>query len=218
MPALVKIMVVDDHPSLRLGLISMVESFEDQFKVVAEAGSVAEALLKVPTVLPDVVLTDLHFGNADPTGGIALIQTLNAEHPQIKTVLITASLEDEVLLLAHEAGANAFLGKEASAREIERAIDAVSSGFTHFPSRLRDALLERERQPRLTEREKQIIPLIASCKTNKQIAIVLTKLEPAKPIEERTVETHRSNLKRKFGLSSTTDLIPFCISFVKKMR
>jgi two-component system NarL family response regulator len=218
MSALIKLMVVDDHPSLRHGFVSILAAFDDQFAVVAEAANVKEALLKVPSSHPDVVVTDLHFGQSDPMGGIDLIHALRTEHPQIKIVLITGSLEDESLLLAHDAGAHAFLGKEATAAEIAKAIDAVSSGFTHFPSRLREALQKREREPRLSDRESQIIPLIAAGMTAKQIAIELARLDPTKPIVDRTVEIYKGNIKRKFGLKAASALISFCMEYSKRIK
>jgi len=213
-----KLMVVDDHPTLRQGFVSILAAFDDQFAVVAEAANVQDALLKVPTVRPDVVVTDLHFGQSDPTGGIDLVHALRAEHPQIKIVMITASMEDESLLLAHSAGAHAFLGKEATAAEIAKAIDAVSSGFTHFPARLREVLQKREREPQLSEREAQIIPLVAAGMTAKQIARELTQQEPTKPIVDRTVEIYKGNIKRKFGLKTANALISFCMEFSKRIK
>lgn len=218
MSALIKLMVVDDHPSLRHGFISILAAFDDQFKVVAEAANVREALLKIPSSHPDVVVTDLHFGQSDPTGGINLIQELRAEHPQVKTVMITGSLEDESMLLAHDAGAHAFLSKEATAFEIAKAIDAVASGFTHFPSRLREALQKREREPRLSDRETQIIPFIAAGMTARQIATELSRQDPTRPIVDRTVEIYKGNIKRKFGLKAANALISFCMEYSKRIR
>ena len=216
MSAPIKLMVVDDHPSLRHGFISILKAYEDQFEVVAEAANVSEALLKVPTTCPDVVVTDLHFGHCDPTGGLDLIQALRTDYPQIKIVMITGSLEDESMLFAHDAGAHAFLSKEATASEIAKAIDAVSSGFTHFPSRLREAQEKREREPRLSDRETQIIPLIAAGMTAKLIARELAILDPEKPIVDRTVEIYKGNIKRKFGLKTAGSLISFCMEYNKK--
>jgi DNA-binding NarL/FixJ family response regulator len=217
MPAPIKLLVVDDHPTLRHGLISMLKAFEDQFQVVGEAANGEEALLKFVACKPDVVVTDLRFPNF-PTDGIDLILELRELHPQVQVVLLTADLNDESLLLAHDIGANAFLSKDASASEIAKTIDAVASGFTHFPARLREVLGKRKSEPRLTEREKQLLPLIASGRTAKEMAKDLTTLDPDNSISNRTIEIHRGNIRRKFGLTSANALIAFSIDYCKKIR
>ena len=218
MPAPIKLLIVDDHPTLRHGLISMLKAFDDQFHVVAEAANGEEALLKFVTSKPDVVVTDLHFAPNDPTDGIDLILELRDLNPQVQVMLLTAELSDEYLLLAQDIGANAFLSKHASASEIAKAIDAVASGFTHFPARLREVLDKRKSEPQLTDREKQLLPLIASGRTAKEMAKDLTTLDPGNPISNRTIEIHKANIRRKFGLTSANALIPFSIDYCKKIR
>jgi two-component system nitrate/nitrite response regulator NarL len=122
------------------------------------------------------------------------------------------------LLLAHDIGANAFLSKHATASEIAKAIDAVASGFNHFPARLRDVLSKRMAAPQLTEREKQLLPLIALGMTAKNAAKELTTLDPRNPISNRTIEIHKGNIKRKFGLTSPSALIAFAMEQGKKIR
>ena len=218
MTAPIKLLVVEDHPVTRHGFIAMLKAFDDQFSVVAEAVNGEEALLKVASSRPDVVVTDLHFAPGDPSDGIDLIKALRAQHPQVRVVMITAELDEQYLLHAHDAGANAFLSKHASASEIAKAIDAVASGFTHFPVRLREALDKREREPRLTDREGQVIPFIAAGLTAKQIARELSRTQPENPIADRTVEIHKSNIKRKMGLTSANALMSFSIAYCKNMR
>jgi two-component system response regulator EvgA len=218
MPAPIKLLIVDDHPTLRHGFISVLKAFEDQYQVVAEAANGEEALLKYVTGKPDVVVTDWLFAPSDPTDGIDLILELRDLDPQVKVVMITGQTDDECLLLAHDIGANAFLGKHSTASEIAKAIDAVASGFTHFPARLREVLGKRQSAPRLTEREKQLLPLIASGQTAKEMAKELTATDPSNPISNRTIEIHKGNIKRKFGLTSPTALIAFSMEHCKKIR
>jgi DNA-binding NarL/FixJ family response regulator len=218
MPAPIKLLVVDDHPTLRHGLISMLKAFDDQFQVVGEAANGEEAVLKFVGCQPDVVVTDLHFAPSDPTDGIDLILELRELHPQVQVMLLTAELNDEYLLLAHDIGANAFLSKHASASEIAKAIDAVASGFTHFPARLREVLGKRKSEPRLTDREKQLLPLIAMGRTAKEMSKDLSALGRVNPISNRTIEIHRANIRRKFGLTSANALIAFSIDYCKKIR
>jgi DNA-binding NarL/FixJ family response regulator len=194
----------------------MLKAFDNQFDIVAEAANGEEALQKMEASKADVVVTDLHFAPNDPTNGIDLIHALRERYPKVQVVMITAEMDDEYLLLAHEVGANAFLSKHSSAAEIAKAIDAVASGFTHFPTRLREVLEKRNKEPRLTERESQLVPLIAVGMTAKQMARELTKLQPSHPIVDRTIEIHKGNIKRKFDLTSTNALIAFSIQYCKK--
>jgi DNA-binding NarL/FixJ family response regulator len=165
-----------------------------------------------------VVVTDLHFAPRDRTDGIDLVLELREQYPQVQVLLLTADLNDESLLLAHDVGVNAFLSKHASATEIAKAIDAVTSGFTHFPSRLREVLGKRQAEPQLTERELQILPLVAQGMTAKQIAKELTRLDPDNPIVDRTVESHKGNIKRRIGLTSPHALLLYSIEHGKKVR
>lgn len=160
MPAPIKLLIVDDHPVTRHGFISWLSALDGQFQVVAEAANGEEALQKYETSKPHVVVTDLQFPNC-PTGGFDLILELRELDPQAKVVMITSHFDDTCLVVAHDIGANAFLNKEATASEIAKAIDAVASGFTHFPARLHEVLGKRMAAPQLTEREKQILPYIA---------------------------------------------------------
>jgi DNA-binding NarL/FixJ family response regulator len=214
----IKLLVVDDHPTLRHGLISMLKAFDDQFQVVAEAANGEEALLKFASSKPDVVVTDLHFAPNDPTNGNDLTRTLREQNPEVRVVMLTAELDDDYLVLAHEAGVSAFLDKKANASEIAKAIDAVASGFTHFPARLREVIDKRKHEPRLTDRESQVVPLIARGMTAKQIAQELTKRQPSRPVADRTIEIFKGKIRRKFDLTSTNALIAFSINYCKRIR
>jgi DNA-binding NarL/FixJ family response regulator len=217
-PAPIKLLIVDDHPTLRHGLISVLTAFDEQFQVVAEAANGEEALLKFVASKPDVVVTDWLFAPSDPTDGIDLILELRDLDPQAKVVMITGQSDDECLLLANDIGANAFLSKHATASEIAKAIDVVASGFTHFPARLREVLGKRKATPQLTEREKQLIPLIALGLTAKEMAKELATRDPTDSISNRTIEIHKGNIKRKFGLTSPNALIAFSMNYAKKIR
>ncbi len=217
MPAPIKLLIVEDHPVTRHGFISWLSAFDGQFQVVAEAANGEEALLKYVASKPDVVVTDLRFPNC-PTDGIDLILELRELDPKAKVVMITSEVHDDYLVVAHDIGANAFLNKEATASEIAKAIDAVASGFNHFPARLREVLGKRMAAPQLTEREKQILPYIALGMTAKETALELTRLDPANPISHRTVEIHKANIKRRVGLTSLPALIAYAMEHGRKIR
>jgi len=214
----IKLLVVEDHPSTRFGMIAMLSAFDDQFAIAGEAANGEEALQKVAATQPDVVLTDLHFAPHDPTDGIDLIGTLREKHPNVRVVLITAETDDQFMLMAHDAGAGAFLWKHAGASEIAKAIEAVASGFTHFPSRLRQALDKRNSEPRLTERESQLLPLIARGLTSKMVAAEISKEDPEHPIKWRTVDINKGNIRRRFGIPANKSLVPFAVEYLAKKR
>ena len=218
MSAVIKDLVADDHPALRRGLIATLGLFSHQFQVVAEARDVPEALFHAAATLPDVVLTDLHFSKENKAEGIDLIRALTLQQPDVKCVVITGEASDVFLLQAHDAGAHAYLHKEAEAREIVRAIEAVHSGYTHFPTHLALALGRRSSEPKLTAREAELLPLIALGLTAKEIARDLSATDAENSLNDRTVEVHKGNIKRKFQLDSANALITFAIQYCQEHR
>jgi len=222
MGAPIRIMLVDDHEVIRQGLKSMLGLFEGRFEVVAEAATVDEALIRVGKTKPDVVITDLHFDNPEIASGqlgdgIDLITILKSEQPTVHSILMTMTYLDHFLVRAYEAGASAFLFKHAPASEVARAIESVASGFTHFPGQLRAALEKRHKNPKLTERECQIIPYLPRL-TAREISRELSLADDKNPIMERTVEVHISNIKNKFHLESSRALVAFAIEYCQENR
>ena len=181
------IMVVDDHPMARQGVVAMLRAFDGQFEVVAEAGTIDEALARADTARPEIVLTDLHFDSEKTRNGLDLIALIHKQQADIQFVMITSEVHDQFLLKAHDAGANAYLYKHASAAELVRAIESVANGFTHFPVNLQGALDRRNREPALTPRESELLPYIARGMTAKEIARELSHTAPQCPIIDCTV-------------------------------
>ena len=207
----VTVMVVDDHPMAREGMVRMLSAYDDRFRIVAEARSVEEALLMASSSCPEVVLTDLHFAAGDRSNGLDLIELLQQHQPDAKVVMVTSERNELFMLKAHDAGALAFLSKDATASEIARAIETVADGFTHFPASLKSALDKREHAPKLTTREAEIVPYIARGLTAKWIQRELSHIQPDHPVTDRTIEAHKGNIKRKFQLDSANALITFSI-------
>jgi len=215
----VTLMLVDDHPMAREGMLRMLNAFDDRFRIVAEARGVDEALTLARSTRPAVVLTDLHFAAGEAANGIDLIALLHEQQPETRCVMVTSERSDVFMLKAHDAGALAYLSKDATAHEIARAIDAVAGGFTHFPAHLKLALDKRDHANRPTVREAGLLPYIARGMTAKEIARELTHCErPDTPISDRTVEAHKANIKRKFSLNSPNALVTFSIEYCHDNR
>ena len=215
----IALLVVDDHPLARQGLVAMLSAFGDQFSVVAQAGNMTEALACAAAQPLQVLITDLHLTKADKRAeGITLLEAFAAHFPQIKRVMITSETSEVFLLQAHDAGAQAFLYKDADAREIARAIESVANGYTHFPAQLSEALTRRARAPKLTARELDMLPYIARGLTAKEIARELTQVDADSPLIDRTVEVHKGNIKRKFNLDSGNALVSFAIEHCQAHR
>ncbi len=214
----IRIMVVDDHPLARQGVVAMLRAFDDQFEVVAEAETIDEALILATRTQPEVVLTDLHFDSEKSRNGLDLIALLQQQHTDMQFVVITSDVHDHFLLKAHDVGANAYLYKHTSAAELVRAIESVTSGFTHFPAQLKSALDKRQRAPSLTPREAELLPFIARGMTAKEIARELSHADANASIIDRTVEVHKGNIKRKFKLDSANSLITFAIEHCQDSR
>ncbi len=197
----IRLMVVDDHQSVRQGLISLLAAYSQNIQVVAEAQNAEEALMHAEHARPDIVLTDLQM---KPTGGIQLVQQLRQRQPRIRYVVFTASEEVEPMLQAYAAAVQGFVCKGTDISEIVRAIESVMAGSTHYPAGLKQALDRQSQQPVLTEREKEVLYYVGKGMTGKEIGRMLH-------IDHRTVDTHKGNIRQRFNLDSSAALIRFAI-------
>lgn len=175
----ITVVVVDDHPLFRRGIISLLETLDD----VAVAGSAAtaeEALRVVGEALPDVVLMDLDLGDES---GIDVTRSILDRHPEIAVLVLTMLGDDRSLLAALSAGARGYLLKVASPREVERAIHAVAEGEVLFGADIATRAVsflgrgagapEATPFPELTERESEVLELVARGLDNGSIARTL---------------------------------------------
>src|SRR5438105_8790161 len=178
---MIRVLVVDDHPIVRQGLVSVLGD-EDDLEVVGEAGSGREAMGRVQRLQPDVVLLDLEMADLD---GVQAIPQLLALRPGLGIVVFTAYDTDERVLGAVRAGARGYLLKGASAEEIARGIRIVSSGGSYLEPRVASRVIAEAVSPKrpavvLSDREREVLRLVAEGLQTKQIAVSLT-------IAERTV-------------------------------
>ena len=198
---MISILVVDDHPIVRQGLVGVLED-EVEFSVVGSASSAEEALTLVARHHPDVILLDLELPGLD---GVAALPGLIEVSPQSRVIVFTAYDTDERVFGAIRAGAKGYLLKGASTEEIGRAIRAVHEGGSHLEPRVAAKLLQEVTTPRrsvevLSERERSVLRLVAEGQSSKQIARTLS-------ISERTVKFHVASIMNKLGADNRAQAV-----------
>jgi NarL family two-component system response regulator LiaR len=190
-------LIVDDHGVVRQGL-KMFLSLEPELEVVGEAENGEEALRMARELRPDVVLMDLLMPVMD---GIEATKAIRAELPEVEVVALTSVLEDVSVTGAVRAGAIGYLLKDTEAEELHRAIRGAADGRVQLAPEAVARLMREVRAPEspeaLTERETEILKLLARGRANKQIASDIF-------VEEKTVKAHVSSILRKLGVRSRT--------------
>jgi DNA-binding NarL/FixJ family response regulator len=204
----IRVLVADDHAVVRRGLRGFLDLFDD-IDVVGEAGDGAEAIRLARTLRPDVVVMDLLMPELD---GIAATAALRGEYPEIQVLALTSFVDEGRVTAALEAGASGFLLKDAGPDEISSAIRSVARGEVPLDPavarivarRVRTGDGERERREPLTQREREVLALIAAGMPNQTIADRLG-------ITERTARTHVSNILAKLHLASRTQAALYAV-------
>jgi DNA-binding NarL/FixJ family response regulator len=196
----VRLVIADDHPMFRFGLQAALAATHE-IDLVGEAANGAELLTVVEATRPDVVLTDLAMPDLD---GTAATRAISAAHPEVAVVMLTMHDDDEALFGALRAGARGYLLKGSSRTEIVRAVLAVAAGEAVYGAavarRIVDFFTNSQRDyaarvfPELTEREREILELLAAGRTNPQIAGRLV-------LSEKTVRNHVSSILFKLRVS-----------------
>lgn len=201
----IRILVVDDHPVVRDGLTAMLGTQPD-FDVVATAASGKEAVEKAASYQPHVVLLDLEMPEMD---GVQALEEIRSRYPHIRVIVFTAFDTDERILSAVQAGAQGYLLKGAPRAELFNAIRVVSQGGSLLQPVVASKLLQhmsrdgsqtQELSNPLTEREMEVLQLLAQGKPNKEIAEELV-------ISERTVKFHVSSILNKLEASNRTEAV-----------
>lgn len=200
---MIRILVVDDHPVVREGLVMMLGTQPDM-AVVGEAGDGAEAVRRAAELAPDIVLMDLAMPGLD---GPAAIRQIHAANANARVLVLTAYDTDERILQAVQAGARGYLLKGAPRDEIFQAVRVVHDGGSLLQPAVATKLLNRvgdllrdERAETLTERELQVLALMAKGYRNKEIARDLF-------ITERTVKFHANIIFQKLNVDSRTEAV-----------
>jgi len=203
----IRVLVADDHRVVRQGLRAFLASTDD-IRVVGEARDGSQTLTQLHALhesgeAPDVVLMDLMMS---PMDGIEATRQIRAHHPEVQVVALTSFVEEEKAQAALDAGASGFLLKDADADEVAAAIRAAHRGEVHLDPAIAGRLVRALRAPRrpqpgsgLTEREREVLRLVAAGEANKDIAAELG-------ISERTARTHVSSILTKLGMASRTQV------------
>ena len=211
-PPRTRVMVVDDHPMWRDGIAR--DLADSPFEVVAEAGDGAQALRLAAAARPDLVVLDLHLPDLR---GVEVISGLITSNPGVRILILSASGEHQDVLDAVKAGATGYLLKSASATEFREALAAVLLGEPVFTPGLAGLVLGEYRRlaaqpdtssadaPELTQRETEVLRLVASGLSYKQIAQRLT-------LSHRTVQNHVQSTLRKLQLHNRVELARYAIS------
>ena len=207
----IKVLIVDDHTLVRAGIRSLL-ALVDGIEVVGEASDGKEALAKVRQLMPEVVLMDL----AMPVmGGLEATRRLRREFPDIKILALTQYDDSEYVIPIIEAGASGFITKMSAFSELAAAIQAAHRGESYLSSTAATALVdeyqqkttsESEQDPyqQLTDREREVLKLVAEGHTSRKIAGILV-------VSPKTVEWYKSSLMKKLNIHSRTDLIKYAI-------
>ncbi|WP_343626888.1 response regulator transcription factor [Roseateles puraquae] len=202
----IRILLVDDHPMVREGLVARLQAVP-RFEVVGEAGGRAEALALLSTSAPDVVLMDVGLKDGN---GISLGAEMLAAQPAIKLLMFSMYDNPEYVQRALTAGARGYVLKDAPAQEIVTAIDAVAAGGTFLSAAVSGRLFRGQApKPVLTPRESEILSALGRGASSKQIARELD-------LSVRTVEAHRQSIKRKLELDGQAELIRYAVEHARE--
>lgn len=190
------VLVVDDHALLRTGVANIINQ-EPDLRVVAEAGTGAEAVAVYERHRPDVVLLDLRMPVME---GVEVVRRIREFAPQARVIVLTTYDTDDEIARALKAGAKAYVLKDISADDLISCIRTVLAGRTYLAPAAAAKLAEGATRVQLTPREMTTLRLMADGKANKEIARDLR-------ISERTVKTHLGHLFEKLGVASRTEAV-----------
>lgn len=205
MPNPIRILVADDHPLFRAGVVASL-SRQPNFTVIAEASSGEEAYTLAAEHLPDILLLDITMPGE---GGIAAAQRIASAFPIVRIIMLTVSEDQDNLLNALKAGAKGYVLKGVSARELATAVHTVADGDVYISAQLAGGILfEMTHSPRhttpqdpfseLTERERQILTLLADGLTNREIGGQLF-------LAEKTIKHYMTNILQKLQVRSRVE-------------
>lgn len=204
----IRVLIADDHPVVREGLAAMLARQPD-IDVVGEATDGREAVQRAGEILPDIILMDLQMPHL---GGVEAIKQIREKFPQVQMIVLTTYGDDDSIFQGIAAGARGYLLKDAPRDELFRAVRAVARGESLLQPAVATRLLDRFARPKveppqetLTERELDVLRLLAKGSANKQIGVQLH-------ISESTVKTHVANIFQKLAVTDRTEAVTVALS------
>lgn len=211
MPKSLKILLVDDHEVVRLGLKALL-SRNTQFQVVAEAGNASEALDRVARYKPDVVVMDIRLPGKN---GIEATREIVTQYPETKVIMLTSYAEDELLFDAISAGASGYVLKQIGSNELVNALEKIGRGESLVDPALMQKVFARVREASrkaedeafadLSDQELKILALVAKGKTNKEIAEAVF-------LSEKTVRNYVSSILSKLNLATRSEAAAYAVT------
>ena len=205
---MIKVVVVDDHAVVRSGLRLLLDAHED-IEVVGEAGNAKDAIFRARALKPDVILLDVVMPGAS---GIDVLPELLRESPQTKVLVLSMQDDPSYVREAFGAGASGYVLKEAADEEVVSAVREIAKGGRYVHPTLGARMVAAEAEERaaveadpLSEREREVLRLLALGHTNQEIAQELY-------ISVRTAESHRAHIMQKLRLATRAELVRYALS------
>jgi DNA-binding NarL/FixJ family response regulator len=211
--ASVRILVADDHSLVRRGMRALLET-KPTWIVCGEAGSGAETILKAKRLKPDVVVMDISMPEVD---GLEATRQLHKELPETAVLILTMHETEEVVREVLNSGARGYVLKSDLDRNLLLGVEALAAGRPFFSAKVSEIMLNgylknsalwskpaSGRAARPTQRQREVVRLLAEGKTNKEVGVALG-------ISVKTVETHRNQIMRKLELQSFSDLVRYAV-------
>jgi two-component system response regulator DevR len=212
---MVTVFLVDDHEVVRRGLVDLLGS-DPELEIVGEAGSVGEAMVKIPVLRPDVAVLDVRLPDGN---GIELCRDLLSDLPELRCLMLTSYTSDEAMLDAILAGASGYVVKDIKGMELAQAIKDVGAGKSLLDNRAAAALMAKLRGASerkdplsgLTDQERILLGLLGEGLTNRQIAARMF-------LAEKTVKNYVSRLLAKLGMERRTQAAVFASKLDQQSR
>jgi DNA-binding NarL/FixJ family response regulator len=192
----IRILLADDHPIVRDGLAAILDA-ETDMSVIGQASNGCEAVELFRLHQPDVAIVDLHMPQMS---GVEAISAIRAEFPNACIIMFTVYDGDECIYQGLRAGAKSYLLKNTPSDEILEIIRTVATGEKHIPAQVGKKLAERMELPQLSDREREVLQLMSTGKTNKAISAAMG-------VTESTVKFHVNNILTKLGVSDRTHAV-----------
>ncbi len=208
-----RVFLLDDHEVVRAGIRALLENEED-IEVAGEAGTAAEALIRIPLAKPDVAILDVRLPDAN---GVEVCRQIRSDLPEVVCLMLTSYADDEALLASVMAGAAGYILKQVRGGDLVADIRKVAGGGTLLDAKLTERVLERirrgsegdERLASLTPQERRILDCIAEGLSNRQIGEQLF-------LAEKTVKNYVSNLLAKLGMQRRTEAAVFATRLAER--